>query len=728
VGESGSAEPERLNPFASESRVRELVEQLPVVVYVDSDELRPSSLYISPNIEKVLGRPAERYLEDPGLWLESMHPEDRERVRQIRSACWSKGTPFRAEYRMRRPDGEEVWIRDSSMLVVSDEGKRLAWQGVIEDLTTGKRSEQDVRASEARYRALIERVPAVVYEMGPDDERRTLFVGPHVEEVLGYSRAEWLDQPDIWIELLHGDDREHVLARHDQHSQTGQAWDLEYRLIASDGRVVWVHDRATLIRGRDDQPPTWHGVMIDVTAEHEAKEMLLLTKEDLERRVAERTAELEEANELMSLEIGERRRMERELREARERYQLLVENVPGIGYVWEVTTDGTRTFAYVSRRVEDVLGFSPAEWNAAARVHPHDQAAVATAVAHSARTGAPFLLEYRYLAKDGRVVWVLDHASLFARTEDGSPRSFQGVMLDVTARKDAESKAERAEGRFRSLTEHGPVVAYSYELIHGDDRAQPGVRVPYVSPQVADLVGYPLEHWLHDPMTWFDMLHPDDRDGVARQTERNWRTGKDWAIRYRLIRSDGRIVWLHDTGKMLERDAAGRPWRFQGVLLDVTAEEEARLRVETAEAQQRGTLDGVGAVLWSETIDAGSASERYTYIGPQATAIFGYTPQELMGERKHFPRVLHPDDRAMVKESLIRASEIGFWDAAYRVVRRDGDIRWIHSFGRRVSPRGVAEEIWHGIAVDVTPSRTRPDRPTDSAHVARAPSGDPAGA
>ena len=107
--------------------------------------------------------------------------------------------------------------------------------------------------SQRRYRALVEQVPAIVYEMGPDDERQTLFVSPHVEELLGYSQQEWLDQPDIWIELLHPEDREIELAAHDLHNQTGEPWGREYRLIASDGSVVWVSDKAVLVpdaRGR----------------------------------------------------------------------------------------------------------------------------------------------------------------------------------------------------------------------------------------------------------------------------------------------------------------------------------------------------------------------------------------------------------------------------------------------------------------------------------------------
>ena len=84
------------------------------------------------------------------------------------------------------------------------------------------------------------------------------------------------------------------------------------------------------------------------------------------------------------------------------------------------------------------------------------------------RTGEPFLMEYRYLAKDGSVVWVLDHASLIARSDAGDPSSFQGVMLDITSRKEAESKAAAAEDRYRTLTERGPVVAYSFELVYTD--------------------------------------------------------------------------------------------------------------------------------------------------------------------------------------------------------------------------------------------------------------------
>jgi len=701
---------ERLDPFASESRVRELVEQLPCVVYVDNDDLRPSTIYISPNIEQLLGFPARRFLEDPGLWIRSMHPDDRQRIQGLRGEVWSTGARYRSEYRMFRQDGEEVWVRDSSVLVISDQGRRLAWQGVIEDITTERRAEEEIRVSEARYRALIERVPAVVYEMGPDDERRTLFVSPHVEKVLGYRRGEWLDQPDIWIELLHVDDREIVLAAHDRNSETGEPWDLEYRLIASDGRVVWVHDRATLIRGSEHGSAAWHGVMIDITAEHDTRDMLVLHKEDLERRVAERTNELQEANELMGLEIGERRRMEIEVRQVEERYRRLVENMPGIAYIWDVHPgEDVRSFGYVSPRLEDVLGFSPDEWQGSSRVHPHDRARVEEALRRSAGTGEPFPMEYRFLAKNGSVVWVLDHASLISRTDGGDPSSFQGVMLDITARKDAESKAEEAEDRFRALAEGGPAVVFTFELVYADD-GSPSATVDYISPQAADLVRYPIEQWLRES-DWLEMVHPDDRGAASRAMRRSWRTGEPWTIRYRMLRSDGAVIWVLDTGGMLERDSAGRPWTFQGILLDVSEDEEARARLQDSERDQRLAIEGALAIPWSQTIHPDTGFERYTYIGAQAYDILGYTPEELMVDRKHFPRMVHPDDRTRVREAFTRSEETGMWEDTYRMLRREGGIRWLHSFGRRVSAPGVVPEVWHGVDIDVTASRTEPQTP-----------------
>ena len=80
-----------------------------------------------------------------------------------------------------------------------------------------------------------------------------------------------------------------------------------------------------------------------------------------------------------------------------------------------------------------------------------------------------------------------------------------------------------------------------------------------------------------------------------------------------------------------------------------------------------------------------------------------------MVESTHFPRMVHPDDRARVTNSSERSVETGVWEETYRVLRRDGEIRWLHSFGRRTSADGEVPELWQGVAVDVTATRASSD-------------------
>ena len=136
----------------------------------------------------------------------------------------------------------------------------------------------------------------------------------------------------------------------------------------------------------------------------------------------------------------------------------------------------------------------------------------------------------------------------------------------------------------------------------------------------------------------------------------------------------------------------------------MTEDEEAKTRLDSSEREQRLALEGALAIPWSETIHPETGYEHYTYIGPQAFEILGYTPEELMEESTHFPRMVHPDDRSRVRENATRSEETGIWEDTYRVLRRDGGIRWLHAFGRRVSPPGADPEVWHGVAVDVTAS------------------------
>jgi PAS domain S-box-containing protein len=702
----------------SERRHRTLVEQVPAVVFIDSHEESPICYYVSPQSTEMLGYRPEEFQNDPTLFFRIIHPDDLDRV----AAAWVEAVrhsdSFFCDFRLFRRDGEMLFIREAAVLIRDVDGAPVYWQGLIQDLSDRKRAEDSFRASEARYRMLVEQVPAVVYEMDPDDERRTLFVSPQVEALFGYSREEWLDQPDIWTELLHPDDREIELAAHDLHNETREPWVQEYRLIASDGRVVWVRDQARLVRDGSGNASTWQGIMLDITSQKDLEERLRQSNDDLEFRVLERTSELEEANEMMSLEIGERKRIESELRETQERYRRLIEDLPAVVYMWQIhAVDGT-WHTYTSPRIEKLLGYSADEWNTSEawkdRLHPHDRERVLAATARSETTGEPFSEEYRVFAKDGRLVTVFDHATLLSRDDRGQPLLFQGVLMDVTDQHRAQEFAAQSAERYRELAEDGPVVFSVLEIERGVETKH---RLRYISPQIQDILGYPAARFYADVTNWRDIVHPDDQ-ALAEATSRSLIGGHPWDVDYRVIADDGRIVWMHLEGNTTERDDLGRPVRLRGIMMDVTRRREDEARALEEASVLRSLVEQLPGVTWTYGVED-PLDWRPIYIAPQVDQLLGYTSAELITEPRFFLRLVHPDDRDRVLELGARCVRLGkAWHAAYRVVARDGTVVSLLSIGkpgRDDHGRPVINGMW----LDVTAERERQDVAKDHPSVVR---------
>jgi diguanylate cyclase (GGDEF)-like protein/PAS domain S-box-containing protein len=128
----------------AEAKFRLLVEQIPVVTYIDAADEHSSTIYISPQVTDVLGYSPAQWLADRGLWAKLIHPDDRERLRAEHIRTNATGDPFRAEYRMVARDNRLVWVRDEASLVRDEQGRPKFWQGVMVDITDQKRAEEQV--------------------------------------------------------------------------------------------------------------------------------------------------------------------------------------------------------------------------------------------------------------------------------------------------------------------------------------------------------------------------------------------------------------------------------------------------------------------------------------------------------------------------------------------------------------------------------------------------------
>jgi PAS domain S-box-containing protein len=130
--------------------------------------------------------------------------------------------------------------------------------------------------AETRYRTLVEQTPAITYVQEPlesSNPKAVTYVSPQYETILGYPPESKIIDEEHWNRIVHPEDRERVLAEEARTDQTGEPFRVEYRVIAGDGRVVWVRDEATLVRDEEGQPLYWLGVQYDVTEQkREAQE------------------------------------------------------------------------------------------------------------------------------------------------------------------------------------------------------------------------------------------------------------------------------------------------------------------------------------------------------------------------------------------------------------------------------------------------------------------------
>ena len=161
--------------------------------------------------------------------------------------------------------------------------------------------------AEARYRALVEQAPIVVYEWEFGDPGRWRYLSPRIEDLLGYAADDLLTNPDLWWDRIHEDDRAEVLAGEAESQKAAEGETVEYRMRHRDGHVVWVRDEAIAFTDQAEEG-FFRGIVSDITVEKEAQLALAALNADLERRVEERTTELEITNRELraAKEVAER--------------------------------------------------------------------------------------------------------------------------------------------------------------------------------------------------------------------------------------------------------------------------------------------------------------------------------------------------------------------------------------------------------------------------------------
>jgi len=260
----------------SEERYRAVVEQSAEGIYLlDAGTRR--ILETNPALRAMLGYSAA---ELRGMELYDISAHSREDVETNLERTLAERARFVGERKYLRKDGSLVEV-EVGVSVISYSGMEVIC-AVLRDITERKRAE-------ARYRTLVEQLPAVTY-MQEIETAALAYVSPQIEGVLGYSPEEYLENPNLRSQTIHPEDREWVLEEDARTDETGEPYSVEYRRIARDGRVLWVREEAMLVRDSEGGPLFWQGILMDVT-ERKHQEEALRQSEALYRTVVEQAAE-----------------------------------------------------------------------------------------------------------------------------------------------------------------------------------------------------------------------------------------------------------------------------------------------------------------------------------------------------------------------------------------------------------------------------------------------------
>jgi two-component system, sensor histidine kinase and response regulator len=468
-----------------------------------------------------------------------VHADDRERVlRALRAHLSGQTRECEAEYRVQRKDGSYDWRLARGVAVRDAEGRAIRCMISVVDITELKRAEEALRTSEQRFRTFVDHATDALFLL--DDRLVVLDSNCQACRSLGYTRDELIGMtpfefdPDLTPAMMEDLDRR---------GDAGDEVAFESRHRRKDGTTFPVE-----IRGR------WF-------------------REGSRRFVVS-----------LARDITERKRLEAELRRAKDRLDLAI-RASNVG-IWEVDmpdgvyVNGTGTWI----NVWEQLGLEPpgedrpfVTW--LDYMHPEDKDRLLRALyAYLDGETKDYQIEYRIRHKDGIYRWMLARGTAI-RDPAGKPIRLVGSRVDITELKRVEEVLRESEAWFRFLANAMPQIVWT---------ARPDGYCDYLNHRCEEYTGIPVAEMLG--AGWLSSVHPDDRDGAAASWMANVEAGRDHDIEFRLRGTDGRYRWFMTRGLPV-RDESGQIVKWLGTCTDIDeqrrAEEAERRAKEAAEAASR---------------------------------------------------------------------------------------------------------------------------------------------
>lgn len=580
-------------------RLEHLLAASPAIIYATHASGDYACTFVSENLRAIMGYAPQEMTTDPKCWPDRLHPEDARVIRQVPSLVEQGGGTL--EYRFRHRNGHYVWIQDTFTVVHDEAGHPLELVGAWADITERKKAEQAALEANAalqetkRYltRLIDSSTDAII---STDKDGNVVSFNEGAETLLRYREEEIAGRH---VTQLYSSKEQAKDVVREMRKRGGTVLDFECVLRAKDGSDVPVLISASILLDEEGKQVGTVGFATDLRERRRVEQALLKAQDDLERRVEERTIELNRA---------------------RERVQYLLTVTPGIVYTTEAS--GRYACTFVSDNVDPIMGFSPWEmtedpmfWSS--RLHPEDAARVIAEIPPLIAQGGG-TIEYRFRHRDGHYVWVQDTFKV-VHDEAGDALEIVGSWADISYHK----QAQQALGeRMAIMKDLQALVSASPSVIY-TTQASGDFACRFVSENLKSIMAYAPWEMRDDPKFWVKHLHPEDAPRVLDEISRLIGQGGG-TVQYRFRHRKGHYLWVQDTFSVVhEKD--GRPKEIVGSWADISdrKRDEAELNRLAGEVELRNQFirETFGRYLTDEVVAALLESPTGLQIGGEKRQI-----------------------------------------------------------------------------------------------------------
>jgi PAS domain S-box-containing protein len=614
------------------------------------------------------------------LVFDRVHPEDRERLQQLRDRATQNGMDLDVEHRILLPDGV---IKHVHVVAHAgrDNSRNLEYAGVVTDITERKRADEEREAlsrSLQESKARLEEAQSVAHVGYWDWDLETgeIIWSDETYRIFGFKPQERRMDIETVSGLIHPDDREALYSTVDEEVAVGVHPVHQHRIVRPSGEVRTVQSITSKLWKTTDVGPE-----DGISREHNR---LFGTVQDITE-----LKQAEEASHALSRDLQESKDW---LEEA--------QRVAHLGYwVWDLETNQV----IWSEETYLIFGLVPKGDSFDVAVvremtHPDDREAVFATAKKAIDTETRADCEHRLFRPDGemRVVHSLGDVR---KNSQGRIQMF-GTTQDITDRKRVEedrqalsNALQESNARLEEAQRLAHIGHYEWDLIEN--------RVTY-SEELCRIWGIPPVKDSFDVSAIFERIHPEDREKVSREAAEAISNGIHAKSEHRIVLPSGEVRVILGLGTV-KRDASGRAYEMFGTGQDITERKlaEQALRQSQFYLSEGERLAHIGSwastdlgIRWSEDLNI--------YWSDEVYKIFGFDPKTGTPTLQQFLSAVHPQDQASLTATMKKLHEEHCGcDVTNRIVRPDGEIRYVRCVGIPVAEGGVFKG-YRGTTIDVT--------------------------